>query len=888
MKCRMEWKYYFLCLLLSVSSSTGIWAQGQNLGGVVVDEVGEPLPNAQVVVWNGDKVTSFLLTDEKGQYAFEQPMVLTDSLTIEFRYFGYAAKTFMTNEITVENLLRVVLRQEEIELKTVVVSAEALPQLNRGDTTIFKTTTYRDGSEKKIEEVIAKLPGVEVDQEGNIKVQGKPLDRILVDGEDLFDKNYKLLSKNVPADFVDRIDIIKNYHGDALVGDLAGKKEIAMNLQLDKDRKGLVFGEANAELGNADHCFADINLFHFGKKIKAVNFSDYSRLGSASSAGSDLLIKSQGLNAREPTDILPVLRSPATQQQRLVRPEDYLTNNALGVAQSVLARINRNTKNRLVFNFSRDNYSLDDFRIRENITPSSVDTFRQERHFNYGAHRFWVKNDLEAILNRRSRIDFRISATGMIRDASTRTVNETVQEQEELRTDLRDQPLNYLLSLRYVRRLNPSLALRLSGSWQSQQFDQLQIYRGSVYRQVLNHPVGAGIAQRFDQNNRNATFEGDLLQKVGKYNLNHTLGWREVQVETDLNLSLLDEEERGGNLIDYILKETYLRSTFRRTFTKLDLSGGVTASLFQLPYTNQLVQHRTRQVMALQPNVRLDYRLNRRNQLEIWGRSSRNTQSAEELVSVPYLASGSILTAGLDSAFLFRKITYGVNYQYTNSFAQYGYSFQFYRSATPNSLSSRINTDDFVVVEQLFPGVASSMTSFGASGNIYIAKAKTNVKLTVKYNQLYSQLDFTGELVDTKIGNTHFSMRSNTKILKSTAYGLYIGYDRFSNALFESTSQQSQAYLEQKLVFRPNKLLRIIGRHQAYLPRLGSGAILINLISARISYDFPGNDLNFGGGINNLLNQGAVLERDISLYQRSQRMYQLRPRTVYISVGYDF
>ncbi len=154
----------------------------QALNGLVKDGSNLPLPSAQVMLRHGEAIKAFAMTGADGTFTLDLTAADSDSSIVEIRYFGYARRRIALKEIDLEEVLVVILEGQGVELKEVVVSAAALPKISKGDTLIYRTDAYRDGSEKKIEEVIAKLPGVEVDEDGSIKVKGKPLDRILVDG----------------------------------------------------------------------------------------------------------------------------------------------------------------------------------------------------------------------------------------------------------------------------------------------------------------------------------------------------------------------------------------------------------------------------------------------------------------------------------------------------------------------------------------------------------------------------------------------------------------------------------------------------------------------------------------------------------------------------------
>ncbi len=878
--------HLLLCLLVSLNILSA-----QSISGIVLETANAPLPSAQILLRQGGKISAFTMSDNKGEFTLDVSTSSSDSSMIEVRYFGYNTYTSFLSDLDLQQRLTVVLAGKRLELKEVVVSAKALPQIKKGDTLIYQTDAYRDGTEKKIEEVIAKLPGAEIDEAGNIKIKGKALDRILLDGEDLFDKNYKLLSKNVPADFVDRIDVMENHHQDELIGDLSGQKELALNLHLDPEKKRPLFGEIGAELGNSRTKAAYTNLFHLGKKVKTVNFSDYGTLGEKSGVGTNLLYRSQGLNSRVPSGVRTVLKSAATRQYRLVRPMDYLNNEAYGTAQTILFPLGSKAKNRFIFNASGENFRLEDDRLQENVSLSQIDTFSQQNNYSFGSKRFWFVNDFDVLLNRKSRVDFRFSMTGSDNSAKVKTLNELLgtNDAELLGTDLEERPLSYLTSLRYVRRLNAGTALRLSVSSKKEVLKQHQLYKGSVYEILPGLPESPELEQLFNQNLAEIDIEANVLQQIGRYKLNHTVGYRNNKVITETELAESNVNNSQPDAFSYILREAYFSTSANRKIGNLRIVAGSTVSRFELNADLNDPENKDLNAQwAVQANLDLQYDLNRRNKLRVWANSRRENQRADQLITSPYLASGNSLNIGLDSSYLIRKYGAGIGYSYSNIFKQYGYGVDFSYHQTPNGIRSTILTENFIVLEQLVPGFSSEMTSASVRADKYFAGIKTNLKLSFRYNRMNDQLSFGDNLVPVVTESQTLNLQASTKLTKKIIFGVRVDYSAFTNRIVEEANRQRQMICRQHIVFRPQKHIKANLKYDLYLPRLGTSASIIHLIGIEVDREFSEQRLSLSCGVRNLLNVRTIEERSISVYQRNSQKYNLRPRTVYFSLTKSF
>lgn len=251
-----------LCFLLSQLSS---FSQSI-VKGTITDSLNVPLAYANIIAQPQDslKRIKFSITDEQGRYRLELEHV---TYHVSVSYMGYAPYHFEidTKEDTTRNII---LKEQENRLDEVVIE---LPVTVKQDTIIYNTDKFVTGDERKLKNVLKKLPGVEVEKDGTVTVNGKKVTAMLVDGKKFFSGGTKLAVDNIPANAIDEIEVIDNYNEIAFLKNLVESEEMAMNVKLKEDKKDFVFGDMEAGKGNQDFYRAHSNLFYYSPKTN-LNF----------------------------------------------------------------------------------------------------------------------------------------------------------------------------------------------------------------------------------------------------------------------------------------------------------------------------------------------------------------------------------------------------------------------------------------------------------------------------------------------------------------------------------------------------------------------------------------------------------------------------------------
>lgn len=276
----------FLCNFLT-------YGQNITLSGFVKDSLQNPLSYANVLAKPKDvsKNLKFAITDDNGFY--ELKLTKGDTLNVSISYIGYIPNNFefIASKNTKKDFI---LQQSSEQLDEIIIE---MPVMIKGDTTTYKTEKFVDGSERKLKNVLKKLPGVEVDKKGNVTVQGKKITQMLVDGKKFFGGNSKLAVENIPANAVGNVEVIDNYNEIAFLKNISDSDEMAMNIQLKKDKKQFVFGDVETGKGNQDFYKTGTNLFYYSPKTNINFIGNSNNINEKTFTFKDYLNFSGGVNA---------------------------------------------------------------------------------------------------------------------------------------------------------------------------------------------------------------------------------------------------------------------------------------------------------------------------------------------------------------------------------------------------------------------------------------------------------------------------------------------------------------------------------------------------------------------------------------------------------------
>lgn len=264
--------FFILCFSRQLSS--------QNLSGIVKDSAGIPLERTNVIArpMQQGGTMKYYITQADGKYYLD----LDQSIPYEVSasYIGYERAVITYTPTTKNDIHDFVLSSSNESLETVTIKYE--PIEFKKDTIVYNVAAFNTGSERKLRDVLKNLPGVEVDRDGKVTVNGNPVSRVLVENKVFFTGNSRLAVNNIPADAVNKVEVLENYSDIALLKGLEDSEETVLNIVLKEDKKQFVFGDIEAGGGIEERYLIYPKLFYYSPKTSVNFIADINNLSEKS------------------------------------------------------------------------------------------------------------------------------------------------------------------------------------------------------------------------------------------------------------------------------------------------------------------------------------------------------------------------------------------------------------------------------------------------------------------------------------------------------------------------------------------------------------------------------------------------------------------------------
>lgn len=243
------------------------FAQKQ-LKGKVKDSKGVAIAAVNINLKDKEgNIISFTRTNDKGEYTLSLGDETKD-LSVEATTIGYEKKSISIGDIA--KAYDLTLTESETTLKTVVVNNRPVLSSN-GDTLTYKTSDFADKQDRSIGDVLRKMPGIEVSEEGKVSYNGKPISALYIDGDNVLDDKYSIGTKSIPHGAVDKVQVIEKDQPIKMLRKNNMSDDVALNLVIKDEAKIKVMGDVRAGLGTPNRFDGNANAMMFKKKLKFIN-----------------------------------------------------------------------------------------------------------------------------------------------------------------------------------------------------------------------------------------------------------------------------------------------------------------------------------------------------------------------------------------------------------------------------------------------------------------------------------------------------------------------------------------------------------------------------------------------------------------------------------------
>ena len=273
---------HYLLLLIACCFTLAVYAQRNgSIKGTVSDTIsGQPVASATITLFRkaDSSLVSFTMADNKG--AFQLTGIPNGNyrlLITHVKYHSISQPVTINANSSDINLHNIPLHDLSRTLSEVEVNAEAPPVTLLGDTVQYNAGSFKTPPNASVEQLLKKMPGIQIDKDGTVKAQGQKVNRVLVDGKEFFGTDPKLATKNLPADAIDKVQVYDRLSDAArLTGFDDGNSEKTINLKLKQDKRKGLFGKATGGGGTNDRYDGrfNVNSFKGARQFSAIGLGN--------------------------------------------------------------------------------------------------------------------------------------------------------------------------------------------------------------------------------------------------------------------------------------------------------------------------------------------------------------------------------------------------------------------------------------------------------------------------------------------------------------------------------------------------------------------------------------------------------------------------------------
>jgi len=884
-------------LLTSVSFSQSI-----RFDGFIQDEQKNPLEMANIMAVNSatKAMDSYGITNDKGR--FQLTLKPNTSYIVKISYLGMKSKEISLSTKTENIVQNIIMDGAGIELEGVEIVRE-MPVSISGDTIVYNADSFKSGTERKLEDVLKKLPGVEVNADGEIEVEGKKVTKLMVEGKDFFDGDTKLGVKNIPADAIDKIQVLRNYNEvSALKGLENDQDNVAMNIKLKEGKKNFWFGDVTAGTGVGEldsRYIINPKLFYYSPKYSINLITNFNNIGELPLTAQDYfkftggfknMMKKGGSNFNiSSNDIgISLLRNNRAKE---IETKFGATNFAYSVTKSwnisgfgilSTSKTDLETKSQTTILDSGDQQRRDE----ETHQKNNLGLFKLSSTYKPN-DKFQFDYD---ILTKLSKQD---EDTDLLRESIVQNISDT----ETILTNKKQDPtsINQNLSLYYTQSAKNIFAFEMQHLYQ----DENPFYNANLRTQPF---VLSGYTPKQDRNDLNQ----DRFIKTNKIdakldyyymvtpksNINITLGnTYSYQNFNSHMFQILDNGDRNdlntpenNNQVNYNFDDVFLGFHYKILTGKFTLTPGFSVHSYTMKNT-QLATDYSQNFTKILPDFFALYQIKKAETL------TYNFSLSNDFTDINQLAAGRVLS---DYSSLFRGnrlLENATSQVHTLRYFKYNmFNFEnIFANATYTKKVDAIKTEaEFKGINQSSVPYNSNLadetfSGMGNYGRSFLKNYKASVNASFnwsKFNNIQNN-----ELVTTESFVQSYTVKASTNY--KNLPNIEFGYNVLINKYSGSTYYTDKPFARLDYYFLNS--FSFVSEYEFYHYYNGNKTVdnEYDFLSASLIYQKKDSKWEYKISATNLLNTTYLNDDSFSQFSTRVSQYTVQPRYIIFSMKYN-
>ena len=788
-----------LILILASLFSNIIFSQ--TLKGKIQNTLKEPI-SANILIKNSENknlISEFFKTDDNGDFT----AVLEENYTkiyFEITAMGYEkiADSIISPSKNRTYNLNYILNEKITELQEVIVSQEKFEI--EGDTVSFNPRSYKDGTERKVEDLIKKLPGMEVEENGSIKYRGKKVTSVQLEGDDLFGYNYAMGTRNISVDMVEQVQAIDNYSANPLLKGIENSEEVAINLKL---KKGKLDISGNGNLGSGFDNNIDprndlnFNLLGISKKYKSFSSISYNNVGLNNSA-EDYFSMSASLEDIQNEDFYAKKIIPENIFMSNFDTQRANINNQLAVSNNLIYRFSQKLSLKANISFLNDKITF----LENN------NTFFNTENINYNDQSETIKKPINKQLG--FKLTYNTSKVSLleietaIQSEKINTSNSIVQNNNTFfNTSLKTENIFWNNKIQYTYKISNNKALQYISNFSINAIPQeLNIYP---------------ISFSFNGNLQKSEFEKKyysnkfvLLGNSKKNKYVFTLG--SVFENNPFNSNLF--ENNSSINPDFINQFNYKKATLFSEFgTTYALENWKFQPTLRISSINQTYKNdlestnKTMQSFIVIPSLNISYSLSGNSTFKLTGSYEEKTPNEEYLFTNLIAQNNRFIRRNILDLNLQQNQNYILSYRYNNLFTAFSTNLSLIYNNNKNTYLSSIEIQDNFTISTFFQ---SPTNIENYSLNFGIEKYVNFLNSNIKHVSNYGINNYKNVVNQSDLRNNQ-SRNYNAYFFITTVFNFPINFQNkfnYSNINFISDNQNSNTNISfnnnLKMLIKPN------------------------------------------------------------------------------------
>lgn len=289
---------FFLFLLTGICGLAS--AQSFSVRGGILNDKAQPVASAAAVLLDPADSTLLYFSITGNDGLFFMSNVRKGIYLLQVSLLGYETfyKKLDIPMASGEDLGQIVLIPKVFGIDEVTITGERIPVRIKADTIEYDAKAYNVKPDAVAEDLIKKLPGIEVDRAGNIKALGEDVSNVLVDGKEFFGNDPKVATRNLPADAIEKVQLFDRPTDESqFTGIDDGERNQTLNFVLEEGKKSGIFGDVSAGVGTNERGQAAAKVYRFTKKSQFAALGMYNNINQPGFTMRDYINFSGGMSA---------------------------------------------------------------------------------------------------------------------------------------------------------------------------------------------------------------------------------------------------------------------------------------------------------------------------------------------------------------------------------------------------------------------------------------------------------------------------------------------------------------------------------------------------------------------------------------------------------------